>query len=63
MEKPAGWTQMTKPFPSQKDAPKQIIQLPSKIQESKASCVSGLLPRGRRTGGNTSHCPAARGWH
>lgn len=33
---------MTKPFPSQKDAPKQMIQLPSKIHEFKASYLSGI---------------------
>lgn len=52
-----------KAFPSQKDVPKQMIQLPSKIHEFKASCFSGLLARGRRMGGNTSCSPAALGWH
>lgn len=32
---------MMKPFPSQKDAAKQMIQPPSKIHRFKAGCFSG----------------------
>lgn len=32
---------MMKPFPSQKDAAKQMIQPPSKIHQFKAGCFSG----------------------
>lgn len=39
---------MIKLFPSQKDASKQMIQLPSKIHQFKASYFQGLLACGRR---------------
>lgn len=37
-----GWIQMMKLFPSRKDAPRQMIHLPSKIRQFKGSYFSGI---------------------